>query len=480
MLVSIQQSIGKLLISYVNKEGKISFSCINVPPEQRYTYVYARGGKHDATVKSWDNKPVIKVPSEFLNRYRLQEFFIDAGEEICSKFFENNIPDLYSCDIEVDVTDDGFPEATNANNRINTISWCRYPNIIVFGLKPLTGDQCVDIENKINKHIEKTKKKYKFVYKQFDNEANMLYDFLYNYLRHAPLITGWNFWTYDWLYIVNRARKLNMDISWVSPTKQWKQYKFESRNEKIPVMLPQHKLIVDYMSVYEKWDRTIDTKENSSLDFVAESALGIKKVKYPGTLQDLYSKDFDQYVYYNAIDSVLVELIHEKIKTMNMFLGLGNITKVEAMDAFSPICMLESTLARYAYKRNLVFPKTIKNQEQQEYEGGFVFQPEPDIYDWVASLDYQSLYPKIMMQWKISIENFIKKDKDYKPKEKEIKCVNGSVFSYEREPLIPEILSDYFNLRKQNKGISLKAEKESAELKKILKERLSNTNTALS
>ena len=74
-------------------------------------------------------------------------------------------------------------------------------------------------------------------------------------------------------------------------------------------MIPQHKLIVDYKAIYEKWDRTVDVKENGTLDFVSEAALGIKKIKYPGTLQDLFNKDFPQYVFYNAIDGILVELL---------------------------------------------------------------------------------------------------------------------------------------------------------------------------
>ena len=70
-------------------------------------------------------------------------------------------------------------------------------------------------------------------------------------------------------------------------------------------MLPQHKLIVDYMTIYMKWDKTVEVKENNQLDFVAESTLEINKVKYSGSFQDLYNKDYDRHVFYNAIDSVL-------------------------------------------------------------------------------------------------------------------------------------------------------------------------------
>jgi len=474
MIVSIEQKQGRLIISYINKEGNISYQQLSVPTNHQFNYVYSKQkSKAIPGLTSWDGKGVAKVPAQFLNKHRIQEFFMDAGEENTKNLFESNIPNLFSCDIEVDVTDDGFPHARDAKNRINSISWVSYPNCFGFGLKPLSGEECDAIEKNINEHVKKFNKQYKFIYKQYNNEADMLYDFLYNYARHAPLITGWNFWGYDWLYVYNRCvKKLNMDISWMSPTGQWYEHKVKINGKTEVVMLPQHKLIVDYQSIYEKWDKTIDVKENGTLDFVAEAALGIRKVKYPGTFQEMYNNDYEQYIFYNAIDSILVELIDEHLKTMSTFLGLGNITKVEAMSAFSPIAMLEATLTRYAYKRKQVFPKNFERKQREYYEGAFVFEPIPGLYGWVVSLDFASLYPSIMRQFMISIENFIIKDKSYNTNNKQIKTISGAVFDASFEPLIPTILEDFYNQRKVAKHTSQQADKEADELKKIKAKRL--------
>ena len=473
MIVNLEQRKGKLLISHINKEGKIAFMQLTIPPAHQYVYVYNKqsyGGV--SNLKSWDGKSVRKVPSEFLSRYRIQEFLIDAGEEITAPLFERNQPQLYSCDIEVDVDDEsGFAEPSEAPARINTISWSHFPEVIVFGLKPLDGPACDRIEKAINKHLQKINREYRFIYKQYENEANMLQDFLYNYARHAPLITGWNFWNYDWRYITNRCKKLRIDFSWMSPTKQWYKHKIMDRNNRVDLMLPQHKLIVDYMEIYKKWDRVIDPKENNSLEWTAEATLGITKVKYPGSFSDHYKKDFENYVLYNAIDSILVEEIHNKLKTMGTFLGLGNITRVEAMSAWSPIAMLEATVARYGYKRGMVFPQAKYDRKRESYEGAFVFKPIPDLYGWVASFDYASLYPSIMRQWKMSIENFICKDPRYEPNTHEIKCSSGAVFDSSEEPLLPEILTDYYAQRKQAQKITKEAEIDVVELEKILKKR---------
>lgn len=470
MIISIEQRQGKLLISYIKKDGNIGFSQINIPPAHQYIYMYSNRGSIPG-LQSWDFRPIRKVPSQYLNRARIQEFFMDAGEDNIKHLFEPNLPILSAIDIEVEVTDEGFAEPDLANNRITAISFSQYPNITVFGSKQLTSEQYKEIENDINEHIKSTHKQYNFVYKYHENEADMIYDFLYNYVRTAPLITGWNLWGYDWRYIMNRVKKLNMDVSYLSPTKQWYNHKIKDKNNNVIIKLPQHKLIVDYMAIYRKWDRSIEVKENDTLDFVADAALGIQKIKYPGTLQELYNKDYVKYIYYNAIDAVLVELLDIKLKTMSTFLNLGNITRVESMSAFSPIAMLETTLIRHAYKRGQVFPKRDERREQQSYEGAFVYDPDPNMYEWVASFDFASLYPSIMRQFKISIENFKHKNKNHEVKENEIKTSSGSVFDSSYEPLITEILTDYYQQRKNAKKVYLKAEKELNYLEHILTQR---------
>ena len=72
----------------------------------------------------------------------------------------------------------------------------------------------------------------------------------------------------------------------------------------------------------------------------------------------------------------------------------------------------------------------------------------------------------------ISIENFIVKDKSYVTTDKQIKTVSGAVFDASFEPLIPEILSDYYNQRKTAKKVSQTADIELQELKRIKSQRM--------
>ena len=47
MIVNIEQRKGKLIVSYINKEGNISFMQLNIPAAHQYVYVYAKGGGAD-------------------------------------------------------------------------------------------------------------------------------------------------------------------------------------------------------------------------------------------------------------------------------------------------------------------------------------------------------------------------------------------------------------------------------------------------
>jgi len=103
----------------------------------------------------------------------------------------------------------------------------------------------------------------------------------------------------------------------------------------------------------------MDPKENNGLDFAAEAALGIKKVKYSGTFIDLY-KDFPKYVFYNAIDTALVYLIHQKIKTMDIALTIAHMSQISIFKAASPVAITEALLCREFLGKNLVVYKSQK------------------------------------------------------------------------------------------------------------------------
>ena len=232
-----------------------------------------------------------------------------------------------------------------------------------------------------------------------------------------------------------------------------------------------HKCMYDYMELYKKHDRSISPKVSNKLDWVADKVLGVKKVVHQLGFKEMWERQKKEYVFYNAIDSVLVREIDKKLKTSSVMFGLASLMNVPVLSTYSSTKSIEIVQAEYLYRENKVFPVTKKDKEKKEYEGAFVFAPIPGIYRNVYCLDYASLYPTTMRQFNISPDTLLFKDKNHVPKDNEIKCTNGCVYTNEFEGFIPKILSDYFAKRKEYKKMMMKAEKEKYRLMEILKER---------
>ena len=459
MIVDIQQTRGNLNISFVDNKGEINMMPLKIPSEDMFNWTLCNPSqKPEVGITSWNGKPVRKTKTGYLTKFRIEEFLMKQPDYITDVLYEANLPKIFSCDIEVEVTDDGFPHPHIAKNAITSIAFCNGKKVFALGTKKLTASEIRNIEIKTNEHFKDFYEiEFKYIY--FETEYDMLYSFLSKAMKKIPLLTGWNFIGFDWPYIVNRARKLNIDPEICS----------DSHALLTKAELPQHKIVVDYMQIYKTWDRTASVKESNGLDWVGQTVLGLNKIKYSGTLQELYEQDFEKYIFYNVVDTLLVQHIHEKIKTMNVFLTLATITKVEVRNAFSPIFMTESAICRDFYKRGQVFPKTDSNHKRESYEGAFVFNPIPGIYEWLGSFDFASLYPSIMRQWNISPESYIRNTKEKISDPKYIQTSTGAVFDNSKNSVFRNILTRYYGKRKEAKKRMFVIKGEIESLKEYIK-----------
>ena len=458
-MIDIEQRDGVLQISFFDVEGDISIKKFQIPNNEMYEWEYCEPGAKDADplIKSWDGKPVRKRRSKFLSKWRIEEYLFSLPVEETREIYEFNVPKKFFVDIEVEVTDE-WPKPETAKFPVTTIAFCRDSRVFVMGTKTLSEKEIRSISQRINEYL---KEDVEFQYLYFKSEYDMLFSFFHKALQKMPLLTGWNFIGFDWTYLINRCKRLGIDPSVASVSR-----KLVGKSE-----LPMHRIVVDYLEVYKKWDRIIDVKENNTLDFVAKAALGIQKVKYPGTLQELYESDYDQYVFYNAVDAMLVQMIDKKLQSMLTFLKLGAVAQVEATRAYSPIWMAESAMARENCRRGLVFPKAdTSKRKRQAYEGAFVHEPKTGLYEWVTSFDFASLYPTVMRQWNISPESYIKNvmPGEEVDLEKYIKTASGALFRRGEDSVFKSILVDYYSKRKAAKKIAQEIESEIAELQKYI------------
>jgi DNA polymerase elongation subunit (family B) len=278
-------------------------------------------------------------------------------------------------------------------------------------------------------------------------------------------MTGWNFINYDWQYITNRCKRLQIDIKDIGRTKS-----VDNRDSR-----PLHLGILDYMQLYDKYDRSVKVKESNSLDYVSSQVLNVNKIKFTGSLQDLYRDNFVKYIYYNVVDSVLVYYIDQKLKSMEVLLTLANITNMPLYKASSPVAVTEAIMARKLAEQGMRIGSEEKTDSSKDtqYAGAYVKEPILGYYEGVSAFDFASLYPSIMRQFNISpdayIEKIYKSEIEERRKDKGvIVCDNGVVYKTE-DSILRKILSDLYNQRKDYKKTSYTYFTLADKLKKRLK-----------
>lgn len=461
-MIDIQQLRDRLKISFIGKSGNVEFKEIAIPKSERFKWEYSSSDRCDPVFKSWDEKPVKSVPSHYLSKYRIEEFLKSLGDDYTKELNEFNQPNVWYCDIEVEVGDD-FPDPEKAMRKVLTIALINSnAEVTVLGLKKLSSKEITNIRNRTQEHLKDfITDPITFTYVEFEHESDLLESFFVNYVRDIPLLTGWNFVRFDWRYLVNRARRLNIDPCLSSVSGQLK------GNDEIP----EHKIIVDYLELYKKWDRVVKLKENNKLDTVAKAALGISKVHMDSNFMNMYETDFETYVFYNIIDTFLVYLLDRKLKTLQVFLLLGLVTGVEAMSAFSPIRMAETVATKKFYDKHRVVVENKNLKASGQFEGAYVKIPIPGFYENIAIFDFASLYPSTMRQFNISPETFKGMNVEIPEGSKWITTASGAVFDNENDSVVRDILTQYYAMRKEAKGKAFQIAKEKDYLKQLLLEK---------
>ena len=466
--------IGKeLVISYVNKEGNIQFLQYKIPEEQMFQWEYCTNKtkfRADPIFRSWDNKPVYRKKAKRLNEFRINEILSSFGDKI-QPLFDSTTPITWFCDIETEISPDGFTEPENARMPINTIALTRFPETIVWGRKELSEKEQMSIQTKLDNYANGMTKGYKFTYKYFPNEADMLIDFL-TFIKDIPALTGWNFVGYDWLYIINRCKLLSIEYSFISPTNKFMQWKLNNKSGNINCPVPMHKVIYDYMLIMKRWDYSLKPYESWKLDWVAEKALGYKKVDHPAF--DIFYRDFyEDYVFYNAIDTILVEHIDKKIHMADVMFSLAAELKIEVKDTLSTITPVHTAITNFIYKQCKIFPVIDKGEtERGDYEGAFVWPSQPGVYKYVCGVDAQSMYPGIIRQFQISPENYLGQAPDnYVRKPDEIVTKSRAIFKKDKNAVLPAICKFYFLERVAAKNCKKVAAKQYKDFVHILEKR---------
>jgi len=352
---------------------------IKVRKKEFNTYYDYYEWQKNSSVTMYENK--VRPEIQFL-----AERYYDIPDDNLS------VPDLkvYYLDIEVKAAE-GFPSANEAKDPITiiTIYDDKLKKSISFGIKPL---------------IEKVKNN---IFVWCKTEEELLIKFLKYINKYScDVLSGWNIWNFDLPYIINRTNKLfgsNKKIynllSPINVVRTWKQKNTGEINIDIAGVS-----IIDYYNIY-KW-YSPNKLENYTLEYVCQYELGVGKVKYIGTLNDLYVNEWNKYVKYNITDCKRVSELEDKLGYIKLIQSLSLLSKAPAKYYNTMTQLIEGALLTH-YRRNNMCAPFFAGGSQETFEAAYVKEPAVGMHSWVIDIDITSSYPSHIITLNMSNETYI-------------------------------------------------------------------------
>tara|TARA_Y100000004_G_scaffold152114_1_gene175120 strand:- start:14668 stop:17241 length:2574 start_codon:yes stop_codon:yes gene_type:complete len=386
----------------------------------------------------------------------------------------------------------GFPNVDNPREKIIAITVDFGTNKYILGLGDFKLDEDAEQHS-------------------FDTEEDLINTFLDVWDYEAPdVMTGWNVRFFDLPYMVTRIREVCGDqaASRLSPWRTIRQRTVTRMNREHIVYEPVGISVLDYYELYQTF--TYVNQESYRLDHIAWVELGQKKLSYEefDSMAEFYKNDFQKFMEYNSLDVELVIRLEEKMKLLELACALAYSAKVNFMDVFSQVKTWDQIIYHYLAEQNIVIPPKKAGSKDSQYAGAYVKDPITGMHDWVVSLDLNSLYPHLIMQYNISPETQIEiSDKDrfgigvdnilktspekyHKPCHEQLQMLksmgysvaaNGTCYTRKHQGFLPSLMEKMYKERKMYKKKMIECQKErqsilksgglGADVKKLLSEK---------
>lgn len=345
----------------------------------------------------------ISEAKQFLEEYKgVEGLPIYGNDDLSQQFIAHAYPGevhadvsaftIVSVDIEVE-HDHGFPEPADALNEILTIS-----------MKVFNGDSiCIATKPKPEGIPDD------LIYIECRDEKELISRFIDEWKKiNCHILTGWNVYSFDVPYIVNRIKRLMPDLEhslspFVDFTRQ-------------PTVNPTFNkdgddsyrilgvTVLDYLELYKKFSP--DKQESYKLDHIAQAEGVGQKVsfeEYGNSLMRLYRENFSKFVTYNDVDNRLVELLDNKLQFMSLAIAVANLTKSRYSDSTGTVKIWDNLIYHRALADGKVIPPKRK-VDHVDNAGGFVKDVKPGLYRWPVTFDLTSLYPSIARLLNLSPE----------------------------------------------------------------------------
>jgi len=406
-MVSVHKN--KIVDVYYDKHGKKHIQKSNFKPsifletneESEYKSIYGKNltKKNFDSIqdyKYWirDNKDLLPLHGNIEPEYQyINEKYSDID-------FRYNQMKVFLYDIEVISADGSFPVPEKAEEPIVSITIKdKHKNMFyVLSLKPYEKNETI---------LEIDPSRIKF--KHCKDEEDLLTTFITILKKERPdFLVGWFSSGFDHPYIINRcynilSEKTVKQMSMFGDVK-CKCREINGRNvffTKIGGIT-----LLDYLDLYKKY--TFKPRSSYALNHISDVELGDEKTNYDeyDNFFEFWDKDPQKFIDYNIKDVELIDQMDNKLDLLNLHCSLSYKARCNFTGALGSIKIWDIMIYHYLRDKNILIPPMV-HKEFEPYAGAYVKEPKKGMYDWLVSVDLNSLYPHLIMQYNISPETII-------------------------------------------------------------------------
>ena len=200
--------------------------------------------------------------------------------------------------------------------------------------------------------------------------------------------------------------------------------------------------------------------ETLSLNEVAKEFLGDTKKEFKHKHSSKIAQDeWEKYYEYNLHDSILTSKLFEKF-----WPDLSEFTKIIQEPIFNMSrngmsANVEDYIIHHLEKFNEIpekrpmYNEISERKAREKYQGAFVFQPSPGLYENLAIFDFTSMHASIIVNYNLSKSTLLeKKEKNcYESPELELNGKKTKFYFSKKSGFFPELLKEIVELRKKYK-----------------------------
>jgi len=242
----------------------------------------------------------------------------------------------------------------------------------------------------------------------FRSEIEMFETF-FSIIEDADVLTGWNSEGFDIPYLVNRVTRImskddTRKFCLLNQMPKVRTYERYGKEEQTYDLVG--RIHMDYLQLYKKYN--YESRHSYSLDAIGEMEVGETKTPYEGTLDQLYNKDFKEFIRYNRQDTMLVVKIHNKLKFLDLANALAHENTVLIPTVMGSVAMIEMAIFNEAHARGMIVPdKKRTSSDEMAAAGAYVANPKQGLHNWVGAIDINSLYPSTIRALNMSPETIV-------------------------------------------------------------------------